>query len=87
MSKKRKPSARKTNKPAPRAKAPKPARPPGAARNAGPGAGGNARPAPSFEEAKRAAIDALVETIEASERRLTAAKRAASFEELNRASG
>jgi hypothetical protein len=36
----------------------------------------------SFEDAKSAAIDALLETIESAERRLCQAKRAASFAEL-----
>jgi hypothetical protein len=41
-------------------------------------------PFPTFEEAKRAAIDSLVKAIEDAELRLTAAKRANTFLELNR---
>jgi hypothetical protein len=50
-------------------------------------ANADGRPQSTFEAARSAAIDALLETIEAAERRLLAVKRATSFEELTQAGG
>jgi hypothetical protein len=38
----------------------------------------------SFDEAKSAAVDSLIQAIEEAERRLLAVKRAASYDELQR---
>jgi hypothetical protein len=92
MAKKSKAPAKKTKK-APSgnhaASSAKGVKKPPAARSASPAPGAAAAktPAaqfPTFEDAKRAAIDSLVKTIEDAELRLTAAKRASTFLELNR---
>lgn len=77
-------SATKTSaKAAPKPKAAKRAAPRAAAK-----AGGNSRATPpSFDEAKSAAIDALIQGIEDAERRLSAVKKVESFAELHKLIG
>lgn len=91
MAKKRKTSAKKTKKsapPKPAAARAKPAKRPKARRSgSNMGTTGNARPHfATFEEAKSAALDTLIRSIEDAERRLSAAKRATTYEELHRLS-
>jgi hypothetical protein len=89
MAKKRKVAAKKPRKPAAgsapksRAKAPPPQRP---RSGSSPKSGGNSRGGnfTSFEEAKSAAIDSLIQAIEEAERRLSAVKQAGSHDELQR---
>jgi hypothetical protein len=89
MAKKRKVTAKKLKKPAtgsvPKtpAKAPPPQRP---SSSSSPKSAGNSRGAnfTSFEEAKSAAIDSLIQAIEEAERRLSAVKQARSYDELQR---
>ncbi len=89
MAKKRKVTAKKPKKPAARsvpksrAKAPPSKRP---SLRASPKSAGNSRGGKfvSFEEAKGAAIDSLIQAIEEAERRLSALKQAGSYDELQR---
>jgi hypothetical protein len=89
MPKKTKPSATKkpTKKaggsaPKLRTKAPAKKRPPSPKKTTG---NSRERKPASFEEAKSAAIDSLIEAIELGERRLSAVKRASSQDELTKA--
>lgn len=97
MSKKRKATAKKPKKPkkpasgrvratGPKARPPKrpssrPARSPGSTARHGNSRGGELA---TFEEAKSAAVDALIWVIEESERRLLAVKRAGTYGELKK---
>ncbi len=90
MAKKRKITAKKPKKPAAgsapksRAKAPPPK---GPSSRSSPKRAGNSRGGKfaSFDEAKSAAIDSLIQGIEEAERRLSAMKQAGSYDELPKA--